>query len=76
MTTVVLTHRGANKETAAVKALLEYYGCTVEERVLSLTDLVRITAGRARVHFEFRGKVYYTVDTFISDLSTRGLIYC
>lgn len=76
MAHVVLTHRGSSPESEAVKALLAYYGCTVEERVVSLNELIPLTKGHARVLFEFRGKTYYSIDQFLQGLVSEGHIYC
>lgn len=76
MTSVILSHRGKSAESEAVKALLAYYGCSVEERVLPLNELLLLTKGHARVHFEFRGKTYYSIDQFLQGLVADGHIYC
>lgn len=76
MAHILLTHRGGNPETEAVKALLAYYGNTVEERVVPLNELIPLTKGHARVLFEFRGKTYYTLDQFLAGLVREGHIFC
>ena len=75
MADIVLTHKGANKESAAARAVLEYYGNTVEERVVSFSELLPLSKGHARIVFEFRGKTYYNLDEFIRNLASQGHTY-